>query len=128
MNQFLRKGKYNCPANTNIRLEPLPLEYSQDKTPLLALYKKILQDAGVKFRFSLTPLACRLFYSDLYILGIGINETSNSQYYHLKIHKRDIRIPIPAGGSRLFLLDQTDGHIILISPGETPKTEIKNHP
>ncbi len=116
ISQFLRKGTVSTASfkTTNIWYEPLPLEFADQKEPLLALLKKALTNAGIAAGFSEIPLACRLLYAPAAILGICINETSHRLQKTFYFKKQRLSLTIEPGRSRLFLIRRSNGELLLL--------------
>ncbi len=98
--------------------EPLPLEFAREEEPLVRLLGAALKAAGVPLAGWSGPASSRVLDADKASLVVCLNESAIDVRRMVKVGTRIIEVPIPAGRTRLALVDRVSGKILAETPGE----------
>ncbi|MBI1853349.1 MAG: hypothetical protein HYR85_23670 [Planctomycetes bacterium] len=102
----------------NVWHEPLPLDLARDTAPIRSLLAAALAAAGVETQPSDVPLTARVLRSPKAALVVCVNETSAAATRRVVVDGKSFDVPLPAGRSRLFVVDRTTHAIVASTPGE----------
>jgi hypothetical protein len=97
--------------------EPLPLELARQPEPLVGLLGAALAAAGVPVHPSDTPVVARVLAAPRALLVVCVNETAEDAVRRVEIEGQPIGIPVPAGRSRLVLLERGTRRVLAATPG-----------
>ncbi|WLT30443.1 hypothetical protein [Geothrix sp. PMB-07] len=98
--------------------EPLPLEFAREEEPLARLLGAALKAAGVPLAGWSGPASSRVLDAEKASLVVCLNESAQDVRRWVKVGARTLEVPIPAGRSRLALVDRASGKILVETPGE----------
>jgi hypothetical protein len=105
----------------NIWHEPLPLEHAHEDEPLSALLAGALAASGIETHPSdRGGVSLRVLTGSRALLVVAINETSRDAERRVTLAGRAFDIRVPAGRSRMILLDRSTGNVIA-QTGEAPR-------
>ncbi|MGA7614030.1 MAG: hypothetical protein WBX15_02510, partial [Thermoanaerobaculia bacterium] len=104
--------------------EPLPLEHAREDEPLVALLGASLQAAGVETQPDDGGVALRVLRSSRAFLVVLVNETAEDAVRRVSVEGRQRDIGVPAGRSRLLLLEKGSGRVIAITGGDGSAPEL----
>lgn len=98
--------------------EPLPLEFAREEEPLARLLGAALKAAGLPLAGWSGPASSRVLDGDKASLVVCLNESVQDVRRLVKVGTRTLDVPIPAGRTRLALVDRASGKILAETPGE----------
>ena len=99
-------------SSTGVWQEPLPLEFAREDGPLAALLAAAYEEAGVEVQASPEPVALRLLKGPRSVLVVAVNETARTLTRSFTVDGRPHTVEVPAGGSRLLLIERGSGKIL----------------
>ncbi len=121
----IRRTKKREQDDSNILLEPLPLEFSENKIPFIAMLKHQLLQANISFHYNEKPLACRLLSTDKMVLAILINESSEKLIHQVVVAEKRLLVEVDPGRTQMILVDKFSGKILATT--FTSKTSSATH-
>jgi len=104
-------------AIAHIWREPLPLGFAGEAEPLVGLLRDALAAAGVQITESEVPIATRVLRAPRAALIVCVNETAAEAVRTVLVDGRRIAVSIPAGRSRMLLVERSTGRIVASSSG-----------
>ena len=97
--------------------EPLPLELAREPEPIAALLGAALQAAGVAVSPSDTNVVARVLSAPRAHLVVCVNETAEDAVRRVQVDGRALDVPVPAGRTRLVLVERAGGKVLAATPG-----------
>jgi hypothetical protein len=119
----LRRASHTSPQQRSGLLwhEPLPLELAREAEPMAALLGAALGAAQVPTSPSDTNVVARVLSAPRAHLVVCVNETAEDAVRRVQVEGRALDVPVPAGRSRLVLVERAGGKVLAATPGPEVK-------
>ena len=101
--------------------EPLPLELAREAEPMAALLGAALDAAHVAVSPSDTNVVARVLSAPRAHLVVCVNETAEDAVRRVQVDGRALDVPVPAGRTRLVLVERATGKVLAATPGQEVK-------
>ena len=101
--------------------EPLPLELAREAEPIAALLGAALEAAHVATSPSDTNVVARVLSAPRAHLVVCVNETAEDAVRRVQVDGKALDVPVPAGRSRLVLVERATGNVLAATPGQEVK-------
>jgi hypothetical protein len=107
------------PFAGNVWHEPLPIELSREREPLVKLLRSALSAASV----DTSPMdtwgqASRVLLAPKAALVVVVNERPDATVREVNVLGKTLHVPVRALGIRLVLVDRASGRIVASTPGD----------
>lgn len=111
LNEKLRKGTRSG-REGRIWWEPLPVELAREEGPLVTLLEQALAAAGIQPPTTGSGPLTRVLETPTHALVIAVNEGAQEASRHLTLAGHPLRLVLPAGGSRMVLVEKATGKVV----------------